>query len=118
MPAGLAAHIDQPWCDLSRLDGSGAVPDRNRIAATVLEHWLPALEAFDVHGLAPFMPRYAALDALAGQPVSLHGEGASRSGVALGLAGDGALRVRLPTGEECSVHSGEVSIRCTERIAQ
>jgi BirA family biotin operon repressor/biotin-[acetyl-CoA-carboxylase] ligase len=118
MPAGLAAHIDQPWCDLSRLDGSGAVPDRNRIAATVLEHWLPALEAFDVHGLAPFMPRYAALDALAGQPVSLHGEGVSRSGIALGLAGDGALRVRLLTGEECSVHSGEVSIRRMERIVQ
>lgn len=118
MPAVAAAAIDQPWCDLhglvERADEATAprpLPSRNRIAAAFLERLLPALDAFDADGLAPFLSRYAALDALAGQPVTLHAVDSARAATALGVAEDGALRVRLEDGSEQRVHSGEVSVR-------
>ena len=61
-------------------------------------------------GLAPFLSRYARLDALAGRDVVLHEHGGTRAGRALGIAGDGALRVRVD-GIEHHVHSGEISVR-------
>ncbi len=110
MPPAQAALIDQPWCDLEGLAGPGV--DRNRLAATVLSHLLPALALFDAEGLAPFMSRYAAVDVLAGRAIRLHGEGLPvEHGTALGLAPDGALRVRLDAGGTRDVHAGEVSVR-------
>jgi BirA family biotin operon repressor/biotin-[acetyl-CoA-carboxylase] ligase len=115
MPPAFAAAITQPWIDLTTLAGgtlAGAPPARNQVAATLLAHWLPALEQFDAQGLAPFLPRYAQLDALAGRDVVLHDNVGIRAGHALGVAGDGALRVRVD-GIEHHVHSGEISVRAT-----
>lgn len=109
MPEGVESLIGQPWCDLAGLPG--APPSRNAVAAAVLQRWVPALEQFDLAGLAPLLPRYAALDALAGQPVTVQGEATAVGGVALGLAGDGSLRVALEDGSERCFHSGEVSVR-------
>lgn len=113
MPEAFAARIDQPWCDLSGLaSGHGRLlPPRNALAAAVLACWLPALDEFDAEGLAPFMPRYAALDALAGQSVVVHGAHEAITGTALGLAADGALQVRMDDGRTQRFHSGEVSVR-------
>ncbi|WP_031372692.1 bifunctional biotin--[acetyl-CoA-carboxylase] ligase/biotin operon repressor BirA [Lysobacter antibioticus] len=110
MPAAAAASIDQPWSDLSGLAGGHAVA-RDTVAAALLERLLPALDEFDAAGLAPFLDRYAAFDALAGQAISVHGADATHQGIALGLADDGALRVRLDDGEERRFHAGEVSVR-------
>ncbi|UHQ22772.1 bifunctional biotin--[acetyl-CoA-carboxylase] ligase/biotin operon repressor BirA [Lysobacter sp. 5GHs7-4] len=111
MPAAAAATIDQPWCDLSALS-DGAAPARDAVAAALLRRLLPALDEFDAQGLAPFLPRYAALDALAGAAIAVHGgDGRRQDGVALGLAEDGALRVRLDDGREQRFHAGEVSVR-------
>lgn len=109
MPDGFASVIDQPWCDLSQLPP--ATPSRNMLAAAILRHWVPALDGFDRSGLAPLLARCAALDALVGQPVTVQGENSATTGVALGLAGDGSLRVRLDGGGERCFHSGEVSVR-------
>lgn len=114
MPDAAAARIEQPWCDLTMLSStvsSGKAPDRNALAAALLARLLPALEEFDASGLSTFLPRYAALDALAMQPVTMHGATASQPGIALGLGDDGALRVRLHDGTEKNFHSGEVSVR-------
>ena len=115
MPEAAAREIDQPWSDLATLaaDAARALPERNAIAAAVLAHLLPALEVFDAEGLAPFLPRYAAVDALAGQAVVLHSANAVQAGTALGVAEDGALRLRLDDGREQRVHAGEVSVRRT-----
>ncbi|HSR65233.1 MAG TPA: biotin--[acetyl-CoA-carboxylase] ligase, partial [Xanthomonadaceae bacterium] len=110
MPDAFAAAIDQPWIDLATL--AGAPVSRNRVVAALLAHWLPALAQFDAEGLDGFLPRYAALDALAGREVAVDTTGGTRSGIALGLAADGALRVRFAEGEQ-RVHSGEVSVRAT-----
>ncbi|EKU25817.1 bifunctional biotin repressor / co-repressor biosynthesis enzyme [Xanthomonas translucens pv. graminis ART-Xtg29] len=110
MPAASAASIDQPWTDLATLADTGAEVSRNAIAATVLSHLLPALALFDAQGLAPFLPRYAALDLLAGRAIRIDDGGVAREGVALGLADDGALRVVFADGER-ALHAGEVSVR-------
>ena len=113
MPAAAAAGIDQPWIDLAQLTGA-ATPPRSVVAAALLSHLLPALAQFDAEGLAPFLPRHARLDALAGRRVRLHGEGASADAVAIGVGSDGGLRVRGNDGAERSVHAGEVSVRALE----
>lgn len=110
MPAAAAAQIEQPWCDLAGLAGAQA-PSRDAVVAALLDALLPALDEFDAQGLAPFLDRYAGFDALAGQAVSVLGSDREHRGVALGLADDGALRVRLDDGEERRFHAGEVSVR-------
>jgi len=107
MPAATGESIDQPWIDLQSL---GADASRDRIAAAVLARLLPALARFDAEGLAPFLPAYAAHDALAGRPVRLLAGDGEYPGIALGVADDGALRVRTADGER-SFHAGEVSLR-------
>jgi len=107
MPAAAGADIDQPWVDLQAL---GEPPPRDHIAATLLARLLPALARFDEAGLAPFLPAYASHDALAGQPVRMQSGETEHHGIALGLAADGALRVRTDAGER-SFHAGEVSLR-------
>ncbi len=108
MPAAFATAIEQPWVDLSTLGST--VPSRNRLAATLLAHWLPALAQFDAQGLAPFLPRYRQLDALRGREVVLRDDAGSRYARVLGLAQDGALQV-VVDGREQRVVAGEVSVR-------
>ena len=108
MPPAHAGGIDQPWTDLAAL--AAALPSRNRIVAGLLAHWLPALALFDAEGLAPFLARYAAFDALAGRDVMLQPGTESRPARALGLAPDGALRVEVD-GREQRMHAGEISVR-------
>jgi BirA family biotin operon repressor/biotin-[acetyl-CoA-carboxylase] ligase len=108
MPAAYAAAIEQPWIDLARLS---ALPvSRNRIATVLLQHLLPALALFDQEGLAPFLPRFAALDALAGRDVLIIGDYSTQAGTAEGIASDGALQVRVD-GRLQAVHAGEISVR-------
>lgn len=108
MPETFAAAIDQPWIDLAAMAASA--PSRNAIAAQVLTRLLPVLEQFDEEGLAPFLPRYASLDALAGREVLIHSAASTEQGLAEGIAADGALRVRM-AGRIRNVHAGEVSVR-------
>lgn len=109
MPGPAAPGIDQPWTDLATL--AGAPVSRNAVAGALLAHLLPALDAFDADGLAGFLPRYAALDALAGRPVVVRDAHAAWDGVACGIDGEGALRVRGADGVERAVHAGDVSLR-------
>lgn len=108
MPEAFAATIGQPWVDLDTL--AGAPVSRNDVVAALLAHLLPALAQFEAQGLAPFLPRYAALDLLAGRRVRVEEAGRLFEGVACGLGVDGALCVRGEDGER-QFHAGEVSVR-------
>lgn len=108
MPAAAAVDIDQPWIDLAAM--RPLPPSRNMLASVVLSHLLPALETFDRDGLAPFLPRYAAVDALHGCSIVVQAGDGDHAGQALGIAGDGALRVGLADGVRM-FHSGDVSVR-------
>ena len=109
MPPAFGGGIGQPWTDLATVMG-GEVPSRNRVASAVLAQLLPALDAFDNEGLPAFLARYARLDALAGRAVTIHAGDAVHDGHALGVADDGALRVRIGAREQ-RIHAGEVSVR-------
>ncbi len=108
MPEAMAATLDQPWTDLARL--MDPPPSRNALAARLLTHLLLALDRFDVEGLAPFLASYARFDALMGREVIVHLAGESQTGIATGIAEDGALRVRVG-GKERVFHAGEISVR-------
>lgn len=109
MPGALAAAIDQPWIDLVAM--APAAPVRNTVAAALLARLLPAFAEFDADGLPAFLPRFAALDALAGRAVHVHEGEHAWAATALGIAVDGALRVRDIQGQERCVHAGDISVR-------
>ena len=74
MPEVVAARIDQPWCDLSTLAGSMSAPTRNTVAAAVLARLAACAGGIRQRAVwRRSLPRYAALDALAGQDVGVHG---------------------------------------------
>lgn len=109
MPDAAARAIDQPWTDLSQL--CEPAPPRNALAAALLARLLPALATFDAEGLAPFLARYGTFDVLRGRRILVQRGDDTTAGVALGVAEDGALRLRGDDGAELGVHSGEVSVR-------
>ena len=109
MPADAAQSIDQPWCDLSQLDPRKVA--RNDVAAAVLAGLLPALQAFDEDGLAPFHARWQALDALQGRAVRVLDGARQFDGECLGIDNQGALRLRSASGELRNFYGGEVSLR-------
>lgn len=113
MPDAAAAGIDQPWTDLATL-ATDAPPSRNAVAAALLAAWLPALAQFDRDGLAPFLPRFRAVDALRGRPIAVMTGREHVTGIADGVAADGALELRTADGHVHAFHAGEVSVR-TER---
>ena len=69
-----------------------------------------ALEQFADAGLAPFLPRWRALDALRGRAIEVIAGTRREQGIALGIADSGALRVRHTDGER-DYHSAEISVR-------
>ena len=71
---------------------------------------LPMLARFEREGLAAFLEGWARHDMLAGQQVRLHLGDRVVEGVALGVAADGALRLREADGERRH-HAGEASLR-------
>ena len=109
MPADAADAIDQPWTDLHARLGD-TLPSRNAIAAAILTTAADALERFDAEGLAPFLPRFAALDALSGADITATIGMRTVEGIACGLTEDGALRLRTGDGE-MALRAGEVSVR-------
>lgn len=108
MPASAARGIDQPWCDLASL--SATAPSRQQVCVALLDALLPMLARFEREGLAPFVEGWARHDVLAGQRVRLHVGDRVIDGVALGIAADGALRLRDASGEHHH-HAGEASLR-------
>ena len=93
---------------VTSLDRSIAAPQRSRVIAAVAGKLVQALARFEASGLEPTRPEWEALDALAGQRMRVRlANGRVVSGVANGLAEDGALRLRTARGERI-VHSARV----------
>lgn len=109
MPAEAATAIDQPWTDLQAQIAGGA-PAREAVAAALLASLAEALARFDAEGLAPFLPRFDALDALRGAQIDALIADRTVAGMAVGIADDGALRLRTDDGLQ-TLHAGEVRVR-------
>lgn len=109
MPAEATTAIDQPWTDLQAQIDDGA-PARDVVAATLLASLAEALARFDAEGLAPFLLRFDAFDALRDAQIDAVIAGHTVTGVAAGIADDGALLLRTDAGLR-PLHAGEVSVR-------
>jgi len=110
MPANAARDIDQPWCDLASLSPTPTPPSRQAVCIALLDALLPMMSRFEREGLAAFVDGWARHDLLAGRAVKLQVGARVIEGVALGIAADGALRLRDATGEHRH-HAGEASLR-------
>ncbi|TSE33444.1 biotin--[acetyl-CoA-carboxylase] ligase [Tepidimonas charontis] len=108
LPANASAHAVPP-AGLREAEQAGELPawPLARLLEAVGYAVLHALTAFERAGLAPFLPRYAARDALAGRALCLSD---GTHGVADGVAADGSLRLLTANGT-VHVHQGDVSVR-------
>ncbi len=86
----------------------GANLDRSRVVASLVAGVVKELALFEAQGLAPFLDALRERDALFARRVHM----ADVSGVALGIDGEGRLRVRDDRGEEHAVVSGEIALAC------
>ena len=83
-------------------------PRRSRVIGAVATKLVQALARFEADGLEPTRRQWQPLDALAGRRVRVRlADGRTVSGVASGLAEDGALRLQTARGMR-SVHSARV----------
>lgn len=104
--APVAAELAGRAGCLRELDPQATAPDTlARIALPLVQ----ALKTFEREGFAAFAERFAALDALRGEPV-VTSDARAAQGMARGVDGQGGLRVETADGLRV-IHSGEVSVR-------
>lgn len=93
---------------VASLDRWIAAPSRSRVIAAVAERLTDALARFEASGLGPTRAEWQALDGLGGRRLRVRlADGRVLSGVASGLAEDGALRLQTARGLRM-VHSARV----------
>lgn len=82
-------------------------PDRTALLLRLVPALCAAIAEFGREGFLPFRVRFAGLDALAGQSLSVHAAGGRIEGRALGLSEEGALLLATASGQ-VAVSTGEV----------
>ncbi len=102
-------QIDIPWTDLSRLHG-GSLPDRNQLAAGLLNELVALLTAYEEEGFSSWREEWQALDALNGRQISVFTGSNQSRGLAQGVDENGALLLQTETGVQ-SFQGGEVSLK-------
>jgi BirA family biotin operon repressor/biotin-[acetyl-CoA-carboxylase] ligase len=105
-------RIDQAVTDLA---ATGVRIDRNRLLGTCLAHLADVLERFAAAGFAPLREEWERCNVLSGRTVALTlGDRTQQTGVAAGVADDGALLLQTDSGLR-RFYSGEVSVRPVQR---
>ena len=105
----IAARVDQSVADVAE---QIEAPSRNALLAAVLDALVAAAARFEQAGFAPFQAEWQAAHRFHGAAVTIAPPPPAEaiSGVVLGVAGNGALRVETDGGvQEC--HAGEVTLR-------
>ncbi len=106
------AALDQP---AAALCAAGTALDRNALLAQLAASLAQALTSFDRDGLEPFVARWDALHAHAGQWVSIVEQGRTlHQGIARGIDRSGCLQVDTGSGI-VSVAAGDVSLRAADQ---
>lgn len=105
----LQQQVQQPATDLATACAA-ALPDRNRLAAHLIDHLRTGLRRFEREGLSAFADGFARLDSLAGQPLTIHGPQGAQHGTGRGIDERGALRVEID-GRIVTVLGDKVSVR-------
>ena len=100
--------ICQPWIDLASL--SKTTPDRNLLAAKLIEQLYTSLVAFEQQGLTPFVDSWRAIDEYKEQKIKLIMGQQTIEGVGKGIDNTGALLLQTEKGIQ-AYHGGEISVR-------
>lgn len=111
LPPALRAQAGQPASDLASLARSSVLPDRNRVAAVLIDVLVQGLHEFQRRGFAAFADDYARHDCLIEQPLTVSGGQGAFDGTGAGVDARGALRVRLADGDVRTVDSADVTVR-------
>ena len=108
LPKGASEKISEGRrpVDLSAL--LPTVPSMDFLAVRIIERIDRALKRFDSDGFEPFVSEWSKFDALAGREIVVHREGIDETGIAHGIAPDGALLLRNE-GRLQRIVSGSVS---------
>jgi BirA family biotin operon repressor/biotin-[acetyl-CoA-carboxylase] ligase len=89
---------------------SGTSIDRVAFANALLSRLEQRYEELCSAGFAPLRQRWDELSCLTGRHVRIAGAGAAQEGTVIGMAGDGALRLRSADGIEMRVVAGDVTV--------
>lgn len=101
---GLQSRLRRPIASLDAF----IAPERNRMIHGIARALLEVLQRFESHGFDAVRAEWEAMDAHAGQRLRVRlADGRTLSGIACGLAEDGALRLRARGGIR-AVRSGRV----------
>lgn len=108
LPSTLRDALDQPVTDLG--SHLSAPMSRHAAVAACIDALVAALAEFERAGFAPFVARWAAVDALADRAVTVHEAHGDWAGIARGIDDRGRLQVEA-NGRLRGVDAGEISIR-------
>ncbi len=105
---GRDVDIDQPWTDLaSHLDN---LPDRNTLAAGLVNQFADVLGSFVRGGFAPLREEWQRYDCMHGKDVVLTTGEFTLEGVSLGVDERGGIGIRAAEGVRY-FYGGEISLR-------
>ncbi len=108
----LREQAGQPASDIAALT-HGAPPDRNRVAATLINFLVQGLRQFEREGFSGFEGDFERHDLLHDQPLQLSGALGEFAGVGAGVDSRGALQVRMADRSLRRIDSAEVTVRRT-----
>lgn len=111
-----ARRIDQPWIDIHTM--TGEIPDRNRLAAAVIDELFNMFTVFAAAGLPAFRAEWERRHVYAGRAVRVWQGDKTFDGTVDGIDDHGALRLRDARGATQTFYSGEVSVRGDMRAAR
>lgn len=112
MPPEAAKRIEQPWVDLGSVceQESCARPERNVLAASLVERLVSLLAHYHRTGFAHWREEWQSRDAFSSRAVQLSSGTKVLQGTARGVDETGALRLDI-NGELVLCHGGELSMR-------
>lgn len=100
--------IDQPWTSLSQVIDE--LPDRNLLAATLINTWNTTLENYEFEGMNGITERWNRLDNFIGRPARLIMGNREIQGTVRGINEQGGILLETENGVESYI-GGEISLR-------
>ncbi len=94
IPSKFASGISQPWADLAAADPQSPI-ERNTLCARLIVEVIRTMLVFTEHGLPRFLPEWQRFDLLQGNFVNLALGSTTLRGEYLGIADDGALKLKV-----------------------
>jgi len=112
MPEEQGKRIDQPWADLTSINGLPV--DRNQLSGLLINELQTLLTAYEAEGLAPFLSRWFELDCFLEQQVNLLVADKVQTGICKGINEQGALLLEIDNEVKAYI-GGEISLRLANK---